>query len=255
MIDLNRKTTLEFSNMGLFTGGPDWIHPETRTATYEIVFVVKGKAYIEEEGVRHELAEGDVLCLKPDAIHRGYKKSECSFYWLHFFAQGYDGIGIYRARVRDFSAAVVLFKQLNHLASLQTANALIECEIAAFLLQFTQNGPVKSKLFTDVAEYIRINAESAESVAKIARRFGYNADYLSKLFAANSGLSLKKYIDKTRLDAVCSLLLSTTLTVKEIADRCGFESDNALLKFFKYHKKKTPAQYRNAICLSHTNNR
>ena len=157
--------------------------------------------------------------------------------------------------MRDFSAAVVLFKQLNHLASLQTANALIECEIAAFLLQFTQNGPVKSKLFTDVAEYIRINAESAESVAKIARRFGYNADYLSKLFAANSGLSLKKYIDKTRLDAVCSLLLSTTLTVKEIADRCGFESDNALLKFFKYHKKKTPAQYRNAICLSHTNNR
>ncbi|PWM71680.1 MAG: hypothetical protein DBX59_08040 [Bacillota bacterium] len=256
MITLNRKTTIQFSNMGLFVGGAGWTHPETATATHELVFVVKGEVFLEEDGERHALKEGDVLCLKPDTVHKGYKKSDnCSFFWLHFYADAYEDIGVYRARAEDFSSALVLFKELNHLASLQGENELIECKLLGFLLQLNSRRQMKSKLFSDIADYIRVNGYTPLSVSSVSEKFGYNSDYLSKLFTANCGIPLKKYIDRARLSYLCNLLLATTLSVKEISERCGFESDNALIKFFKYHKKQTPSEYRNSISLSHTNNK
>lgn len=255
MINLNGITTVKFSNMGLFFSDFEWIHPEVSVPTYEIIFVIKGVAYIEENGERYELREGDMRCLIPNKIHRGYRTSECSFYWLHFYAENYDEIGVYSAHPEDFSSAVVLFKEINHLASLQSENALIECKLLAFLLQLNKGKHLKSKIFSDIAEYIRVNADKEITASSISKRFGYNADHLSKLFAANCGLPLKKYIDRIRLDFICNLLLSTTLSVKEIAEKSGFESDNALIKFFKYHKKQTPVKYRNSIYLSHTNNK
>ena len=36
-------------------------------------------------------------------------------------------------------------------------------------------------------------------------------------------------------------------TARRIAALYGFESDNALIKFFTYHKRQTPGEYRNAI--------
>ena len=216
----------------------------------------KGEVFLEEDGARYELKKGDLLCLKPNTVHGGFRKSEnCSFYWVHFFAEGYASLAPYRAKAADFSEAVVLFKELNHLSSLGNRELLVECKLAEFLLRLGENAARQSKLFADAAEYIRVHIAEISRAGELAEKFGYNADYLSRLFLQNSGLSLKKFIDRTRLNAVCGMLLTTSLPLKEIAALYGFESDNALIKFFTYHKRQTPGEYRNAICLSHTNNK
>ena len=51
MITIDENASMNFSNMGLFVGEKGWTHPHIRTATHEIIFVVKGSAYIEENGV------------------------------------------------------------------------------------------------------------------------------------------------------------------------------------------------------------
>lgn len=256
MISFNGASSLEFCNMGLFIAGGEWIHPQVSVPTHELVFVVKGEVFLEEDGARYELRKGDLLCLKPNTVHGGFRKSEnCSFYWVHFFAEGYASLAPYRAKAADFSEAVVLFKELNHLSSLGNRELLVECKLAEFLLRLGENAARQSKLFADAAEYIRVHIAEISRAGELAEKFGYNADYLSRLFLQNSGLSLKKFIDRTRLNAVCGMLLTTSLPLKEIAALYGFESDNALIKFFTYHKRQTPGEYRNAICLSHTNNK
>ena len=60
---------IDFSNMGLFVGGEDWIHPETVNRTYEIIIVVKGKVFIEENENFHELKPGDMICLLPENVN------------------------------------------------------------------------------------------------------------------------------------------------------------------------------------------
>lgn len=256
MITLNQTVSLRFSNMGLFIGEKGWIHPTISTPTYELIFVMKGVVYLEENGIPYEINKGEIICLRPDVIHRGYKKSDdCSFFWLHFHAENYQNIGLYRTVTNNFSSVVILFQELNHLAMLPNKTALIECKLLTFLLEMKQETSSNSKLFSDIAEYLRVHINSVFKVSQISQIFGYHPDHLSRLFKENCGLPLKKYIDQIRLNFICDKLLTTLLSVKQIADLCNFESDNSLIKFFKYHKNKTPSEYRNSICFSHINNK
>ena len=125
--------------------------------------------------------------------------------------------------------------------------------LAAFLLEKKYSGAEKNKLFYDVREYIRINVASAPKVSDIARHFGYNADYLSRVFIKNCGLSLKKFIDRQRMDCISGLLQTTLMSLKEIAAATGFDDENALIKFFGARSGCSPTAFRNRCYESHTN--
>ena len=247
---------IDFSNMGLFVGGENLIHPETANKTHELIFVVKGQVFIEENGVFHKLNPGDMICLVPGIVHKGYKKSSgASFFWLHFFAGNYPRFGIYKTALPDLYNCSALMKNLNHLAKTQKDKVLIESKLLSFLLETKNYGEKENKLFHDVSEYIRINVCFAPKVKDVASHFGYNADYLSRLFIKNCGFSLKKYIDRERESLISDKLLNTTMTLKEIAAECSFEDDNALIKFFTARAGCSPTAYRNKIFATHTNSK
>ena len=79
--------------------------------------------------------------------------------------------------------------------------------------------------------------------------------YSSKIFIKNTGLSLKKYINKERNVYVKSLLLNTNLTIKEIAEQTNFVDDGSFIKFFKYNNAQTPTEFRSSYYGTHTNNK
>ncbi len=253
MITINNYAKFEFNYMGQFISNDEWIHPEFTIPTYEIIYVIKGVVYIEEDGVQYELHENDVLCLKPNLCHKGYKASkDVSFFWLHFTADNYDEIGIYQAHTEDKSHAN-LFKELNHLATVSGYQTLIETKILSFLFELKNDLTKRSKLFFDACEFINANIEKNLSVVDVSDEFFYSADHLSKVFKKCSGLTLKEYIDNARNNAVKNLLLSTYMTISEIAETLNFESANALNKFFKYNNKISPSSYRNNYYASYIN--
>ena len=256
MITLDNGITLKYSYMGHFIGGEKWRHPEISVSTYEIIFVTEGEVYIEEDGKFYLLTEGDMLCLRPNLMHRGYKETDNTrFYWLHFFADNYDDLGIYHHRAVDIHNFKLFFRQLNHLAQDESNYALIECKLAAFLLETAAEVKKKNKLFSDISEHIRINIAAAPTVLEVAEHFRYNPDHLSRVFAKNCGIPLKAYISRERNAYVKHLLLSTNMTIREIACAASFESDNALIKFFKYNNGFTPTEFRSNFHASHTNNK
>jgi AraC-like DNA-binding protein len=256
MIVLDNGAVLDFVNMGQFIGGERWKHPEITVATYELIFVTSGEVFIEEGDRAYHLQQGDLLCLRPNVVHRGYRETDgTSFFWLHFYAEHYEekiGVGFYRPA--DPHNYRVLFRQLGHLACKEGNKALIECRLATALLEIVRSGTSQSKLFSEVCEYIRINITSGISVGEISEHFRYSSDYLSRIFKKNSGVSLKEYLDSERNKYVQQLLLTTDMTLKEIAASVSFESDNALIKFFRYHNQTTPTQFRNSYHALHTNN-
>lgn len=256
MIKFNDGLEICFSNMGKFIGGKNWKHPYVSTPTYEIIFVTDGEVFLEEDGCRMHLKKGDLLCLRANTRHGGYQSSDyCSFFWLHFFADRYDEIGMYQKKVRDSYNAELLFKELNHWATLGKAQEIIECRLLAFLMELKNEREESGKLFSDLCEYIRVYVDENLSVQKLAKRFGYSSDHLSKVCKAGCGLSLKEYLMRERNTYVKNLLLCTSMSIKEIAGAACFEDDNAFLKFFKYINKMTPTQFRNQYYASHINKR
>ncbi len=255
MIALGNGISLEYCSMGQFIGKDNWIHPERTISTYEIIYVSSGEVFIEENGQKYHLKEGDLLCLRPNIPHKGYKKSnKAIFFWLHFHAKNYDKLGLYRYTFTDCPVAELFFKQIGHLAiSEADGNALLECRLAAFLLETVGTGQKKNKIFEDACEYIRVNMSAFPTVSSVSEHFGYNDKYLSRLFTSQCGLSLKEYIDQKRNVYIKHLLLSTALTVTQIAQMSGFAGYSSMSKFFKYHNRMTPTEFRNRNYASHTN--
>ena len=48
-------------------------------------------------------------------------------------------------------------------------------------------------------------------------------------------------------------MANTDDTLKSLAGQCGFEDENAFVKFFRYHAGLTPTEYRNRFFRVHRN--
>jgi AraC-like DNA-binding protein len=80
----------------------------------------------------------------------------------------------------------------------------------------------------------------------LARRLGVSYTSFRRTFAHHTGLSPHQYRLQLRLGRARSLLGETSLTVKEIAFRCGFESEQYFCRLFKRKSGIAPGQWRRA---------
>ena len=100
-------------------------------------------------------------------------------------------------------------------------------------------------LVYEIREWIRNNSNRAIIADDIANQFGYNKDYLTRLFKAELKVGLKEYITQSRLQAIKTMLLSSEKSLYEIAVESGFSEYKYFLDFFKYHEDIGPTAYRN----------
>ena len=68
-------------------------------------------------------------------------------------------------------------------------------------------------------------------------------------------MPLKAYITRRQVEYARNLLSTTLYTVGQIAAMLSFKSENHFIKFFKYHTKMTPSEYRNSYTGTHSNKR
>ncbi|CAN5820591.1 hypothetical protein BH09VER1_BH09VER1_47040 [soil metagenome] len=86
--------------------------------------------------------------------------------------------------------------------------------------------------------------KQARSVSDLAREFGMSRTHFSHYFRRTAGESPAVFIKKHRLTQAETLLVTSTLSVKEIAATIGFSSANQLCKAFRAHYRTSPGDYR-----------
>lgn len=105
----------------------------------------------------------------------------------------------------------------------------------------------------EIMAYVRENYNNPSiGVEQIADAFYLNAQYLSRHFKDKLGVSLKKFIDMTRLNKSLHTLKSTEERILDVALQFGFPDAKAYYRVFKEVMAMTPAQYReeNRVSLS-----
>ena len=60
------------------------LHRRRRIDEYVFYAIKSGVMYLEENGIRYELREGDTILLDPEYSHGGWKASTCEYYYIHF---------------------------------------------------------------------------------------------------------------------------------------------------------------------------
>lgn len=101
-----------------------------------------------------------------------------------------------------------------------------------------------SRQVLDCCEYIDTHLEEELSLGLLAERVNYSESYLSHKFKDETGVKIREYIRKKRLERAKALLLSSTVSVQDIATRYHFCSQSYFAEAFKAAYGTTPSQYR-----------
>ena len=78
----------------------------------------------------------------------------------------------------------------------------------------------------------------------LAEQFHLNPQYISQLFKSEIGVGFLTYLTNIRMEKAKKLLLSTSLSIAEVAEQSGYGDYRVFTKVFKKTEGSTPSQYR-----------
>ncbi len=95
-----------------------------------------------------------------------------------------------------------------------------------------------------VIDYIHQHIHSVVEVGRLATISGLSESQFRRKFKQVFRLPPVQFILKLRILKACSLLRSGSLTIGEVSDQCGFESQNYFARYFRQQMGSTPRDYR-----------
>jgi len=219
---------------------------------YAIVYAHSGAfcCFINDEKL--SLGDGEMLCLgkyakfsiQPDCEREG------AFYVIEFNASDISFIDLKKGKVKCFAQSNVrrlVIDIYGESKKRQTGRAIAEAYLLALLLTLSQMPdarPSDITVYEKASRYIIDNAHLDLRTEDVANALGYNKDYLGRLFLRYGGKTLKEAISEERVGQAKGLLATTDYDLNRIAALLSFSGTNTFVKFFKYHTKTTPTEYR-----------
>lgn len=250
-------------NAGLFvSNGAPVTHAERRLRSHELIFVRRGSLAMGEDGREYRLGAGDTLLLHAGRTHSGLAPypADLSFYWIHFrLRPGKTLAGCPKhatpARAERLSELFHRFIDDQEAKQLTATRAalligLMLCELKE---QRKTESVNESVLAARVEAYIDTHFDKPIGTHAISRHLGYNPDYLGRIVRRDRQQTILDLLHRRRLREARTLLRDTTLSVKQIAQRCGFNHPVFLRQLFSRHEGMSPREYRKLYARLHVN--
>lgn len=96
-------------------------------------------------------------------------------------------------------------------------------------------------------EYLGENFQSPLDLNAVAKSCACSPHYLSRLFAAETGMTLSLYLRKIRINKACGLLSSGRLNVSEASLEVGYQSLSHFARAFRGLIGVSPSQYARSL--------
>ncbi len=215
---------------------------------WEIVIPIFGKGYVEAEGEKTDFSEGMAYCVPPNTQH--YVHSENGFCDIFIHTESLmlksDRITAVRsigsfAPLGELILSAYLKKEQGWRGTMESCLGLITRLIYDLTAENSAN-----PLAMSLRDYIIHNISNPMiSMESMAAHFGYNPDYLRRVFKAEYDLSPMEYVWERRLQRATELLINLPqYSIEEISGLCGFTDRFYFSRFFKKHKGISPKQFR-----------
>ena len=107
----------------------------------------------------------------------------------------------------------------------------------------TPSAPIETAIDKAI-EYIEKNIKQKLSVSDVAKAVGSSISSLESKFVSITGKSVYDYVINARLRLALELLVTTSLSVTAIAEKCGYDNVFYFCNAFKKAVGCTPGQYR-----------
>lgn len=102
----------------------------------------------------------------------------------------------------------------------------------------------EERTITGIIRYLQENLTEEISLNILADEFHLSPQYISQLFKNEIGVNFLAYLTTIRMERAKKLLITTSLSIGEISEKCGYADYRVFTKAFKKEEGSTPSQYR-----------
>jgi len=95
-----------------------------------------------------------------------------------------------------------------------------------------------------VEEFIETHMETSLRIGEAARRVRLSSSHFSRAFKASKGIAYSDFVTRQRITRAKEMLLTTEVTIAEIAVACGFADQPHLTRLFRQIVGLTPRAWR-----------
>lgn len=255
--------------------------PEHRHKYAELHIALEGSALNIINGAAHRVIPGDVFVCLPETIHEQREINNYKFCILKFDYEAllaeigelrnmpaFQLLFILEPRIRnDANAEPTMTLAPEFLPYVRNSVEILEEEIReqkptyeavskhmflSLIALICRNSKRRAKssvskknwCIASALSYMESNYESDINIDMLADTVHYSKRHFSRLFKESCGVSPMVYLDSIRLNKAYNLLMTTSLTVSQIAKQCGFDDSNLLCRHFKQGYGITPNECR-----------
>ncbi|GMU20858.1 MAG: hypothetical protein AMXMBFR13_09540 [Phycisphaerae bacterium] len=232
--------------------------------------LLDGQCAIELGDRLYQLRSGDWVLLPPHSRYFHAALAEpraCRFLWLRFAERcaeallvsyhpdqsGPSELALTHPDARFPWNPALLLEQMGvdlELDRLSSLRAKLLEVVRYFVRQLqaaqTVHQNLSDPLVLELLRWLEHEPPSRWSLPLAARTVGCSTATLNRRFRAALGCTFGSMIRERRLLEASHLLVTTSLTLAAIADRCGFSDDSHLSKVVRTAAGCTPQQYREA---------
>ena len=225
------------------------VHP-----AWTIYVVIRGSFWCEFDEKRETLLPGDLYIIPPHVPFERSVLEELTVHFLRFEADALPfPIPRGKLRLADSARLQGTLKKMKVLAAAPTPqNEWLSRELLLDLLcqchserdQVSQNDAFVDETVTRVLDFFHDHYAEKLNMAQIAARFSLSPSGLIFKFRRATGQLPAHALLQIRLEAAKRLLVDTSLSLAEIAERTGFENAYYFSTVFKKETTLPPSQYR-----------
>lgn len=231
---------------------------------YQIIYITRGAGTFESESVgQKQISEGTVFILLPEMWHRYTPNTNTGWkeYWISFNGKQADkflatGIFSKTKPVLDIGLNEEIIKLYQKILDLLESEKVGYKEIcAAIVYQIIAQvmASERSKMFEGKEIETIINkskvlmADRIEShiyFNELANELGIGYSWYRRMFFRYTGITPAQYFLQLKLNRAKDLLMNTSMSIKEIALKVGFDSQFYFSKFFTQRMGISPKKLR-----------
>lgn len=228
-------------------------------ASYLLFYIVKGRLSLTTRGRKYIASDGDIAFLNCHEPHEYHALSMVEFEFIHFdgaqaavfYEEFYNEIGVVAPAPADcivsecLSTFLSTFRNEQQLSEVKISAMLYNCLCG--LLTVSQSDPfgnIGNSQIQAAVDYIKAHSTEQLTLHQIADVANLSPYYFSRQFKRQTGYSPYEFTIICRINAAKHLLKTTDDTIKQIAFKVGYNSENSFTNSFTLKVGISPRQFR-----------
>lgn len=230
------------------------------------IYCVEGCGWVKVYKNTFRVLPNQFIIIPKNAPHSYWadEKTPWSIYWMHFdgsisshIFEKYAERSLSPVTVPFTDERLALFGRIISVLSsgfneqkIEYASIVCLNFLSSFIyydLELSTEPNNNDNLVDKIIDYLNNNIHKTITTQEIVENFHYSHSYLFSVFKKKTGYSIIHFFNLLKIQKACEYLNFTSLSVKEICFKMGFQDPLYFSRLFKKYMGLAPTEYRNEL--------